>query len=173
MSTRCNVCLASGNQHIAHTHTTRGPSNPVTEHIIKCGGWSLVKPLGGTTNCPVLQANVCTNPLCFNGMDGLVRFPNYGHTTKYCPCAWPVPQQLPNTQPIVEDEMCVEEMDWEKFQDDDRFYGAHDEFTDLMNEWVETVELEEQNVLHQYARSRVRERREIWDTPWSHWYDES
>lgn len=87
--TICKVCIHSGNKHQAHTHTTRGKSDPILEHVITCGGWKLTKPLGATTNCPVLRNNICTNPLCFNGMDGIVRFPEFGHTSKYCPCAWP------------------------------------------------------------------------------------
>ena len=163
-SIHCNVCAASGNRHIAHTHTTRGERNQTMEHIIQCGGWSLVKYLGGATNCPVLQGNVCTNPFCFNGMDGLVRFPSYGHTPKYCPCAWSAPQPplgppplppmgqlapppMQNSPPV--DELCIEDIEHIHDADDDAVYGPEDEFDQLMDDWIETQELEEQAALHE------------------------
>jgi hypothetical protein len=182
----CKVCVHAGHAEHAHTHSTRGPSDPTIEHVIKCGGWNLIKPLGGTTNCPVLQANVCTNPECFNGKDGLVRFPTYGHTTKYCPCAWPeenkAPQQLPyveqwnydhpsnmwflwywnyptgqwvclgsfndllSHQLITDQELCDEDISGMIF---DEMVEEADEFTDLMDDFVERQDLEEQAFLHQ------------------------
>ena len=81
-ATTCNVCLDIGNFKIANTHSTRGPKDPVMESVIICGGWNLIKPLGGTTNCPTLQQNICENPNCFNGMDKLIRFSTYGHTSR-------------------------------------------------------------------------------------------
>lgn len=184
---RCMVCVHAGQKHQAHTHSTRGPSDPIVEHVIKCGGWNLIKNLGGTTNCPVLQNNVCTNPKCFNGMDGLVRFPMYGHTTKYCPCAWPEEDSNDEiSQPYIEnwffdvgtnmwflwywnwpsnqwfclgsfhhliyqqtmndEELCDEDINEIIYQD---MVEKEDEMTDLMDDWVCRVELEEQAVLHE------------------------
>ena len=86
----CLVCFHAGRTELAKTHTTlKEEHSPDIEEIIKKGHWELTKELGKTTNCPTLMATVCTNPLCFNGENGLIRFPMYGHSRSYCPCKWP------------------------------------------------------------------------------------
>ena len=86
ISMHCKVCAASGYHQEATTHFTRGSIDPYSEQLVLQGGWSLMKPLGKTTTCPILANTVCTNPLCFNGQDGVIRFPQYGHSQSYCPC---------------------------------------------------------------------------------------
>ena len=86
---RCMVCVHAGHHERALTHSTLSEERPEIEKIIKDGHWKLIKELGKTTNCPVLMSTVCTNPECFNGENGKIRFPMYGHSRGYCPCEWP------------------------------------------------------------------------------------
>ena len=85
----CKVCAAAGLGRQAHTHNTRGHKNDLAAQQVIAGGWPIIKPLGAVTTCPWLGNTVCTNPNCFNGQNGVVRFPHYGHSIKYCPCKWP------------------------------------------------------------------------------------
>ena len=86
----CLVCVHAGREELSKTHTTlKEEHSPEIEEIIKKGHWDLKKDLGKTTSCPTLMATVCTNPLCFNGENGLIRFPMYGHSRSYCPCKCP------------------------------------------------------------------------------------
>ena len=91
-STCCKVCIQAGREDLAHTHTTRDEELPEVEKILRDGPtkWPLVKKIGRSTKCPILQATVCTNPLCFNGADGLIRYPMFGHSRSHCPCEWPM-----------------------------------------------------------------------------------
>ena len=85
----CKVCYAAGLHDQCHTHNTRGWDCPQLEHNVISGGWPLIRKLGRINTCPHLANTVCTNPNCFNGQDGVVRHPEYGHSIKYCPSAWP------------------------------------------------------------------------------------
>jgi len=88
----CKVCIQAGQLDKAHTHTTRGEELPEVEKILREGStaWPLIKEIGRSTQCPILMATVCTNPLCFNGKEGMVRYPMFGHSRSHCPCEWPI-----------------------------------------------------------------------------------
>lgn len=163
----CKVCEHAGWKEQSCTHTTRGPSNPYVEWMICAGNWPLIVPLGGTTQCPILANTVCTNPMCFNGQNGIVRFPQYGHSRNYCPCAWPegwekngplesmrytgvrwnnqypIPMgfqlSIPNDEVYLED---IDQMIWEEIEDE---YAKELDFQHRMDDFIETQELEETN----------------------------
>ena len=82
----CKVCFDAGNYQNCMGHTTRGAYIPQMELQVLQQGWMLSKPLGRITTCPTLQGMVCQNPNCFNGNQGVIRFPMYGHTSSHCPC---------------------------------------------------------------------------------------
>ena len=164
---QCKVCEHAGFKDMSCTHNTRGPSDPYVEGMVYGGNWPLVRPLGGVTYCPILGNTVCTNPMCFNGQNGVVRFPQYGHSRNYCPCLWPdgwetngplermkysgvkwdnqghIPTsfQLPisNNVVYVED---IEQMTWDDIEDE---YAKELNFQHKMDDFIEIQEMEETN----------------------------
>jgi len=70
-SATCKICWDAGEAEMSGTHMTKDET--------------------GRVQCPILRANTCTNPNCFN--HEVVRNPDMGHTIKYCPCPWPVEMQ--------------------------------------------------------------------------------
>lgn len=86
----CKVCIDAGKENLAYTHSTRDIELPDIENHLKKFDWPLIKSIGKSTKCPILMATVCTNPLCFNGKDGLIRYPMFGHSRSNCPCSWPI-----------------------------------------------------------------------------------
>jgi hypothetical protein len=85
----CKVCYDAGNLQRCNDHTTRGGVYPEGTAAVLQGGWYLNKEVSQVTLCPVLQNTVCTNPQCFNGQNGKIRFPCFGHSISHCPCKWP------------------------------------------------------------------------------------
>ena len=85
----CKVCFDAGNFQRCNDHTTRGGVYPEGTAAVLQGGWPLNKEVSQVTLCPVLQNTVCTNPQCFNGQNGQIRFPCFGHSISHCPCRWP------------------------------------------------------------------------------------
>ena len=83
----CRVCEHA--RRSSCDHDTRSPSIPQVNAIISSGHWPLNREIEWSTKCPTLMATVCTNPLCFNGENGLIRFPMCGHSRSHCPCDWP------------------------------------------------------------------------------------
>lgn len=87
--TKCKVCYDAGYHHICNNHKTKGEiDHHVKENIIQ-QRWPINKEIGKVTLCPFLQNTVCTNPNCFNGQNGIIRFPSFGHSISHCPCLWP------------------------------------------------------------------------------------
>ena len=85
----CKVCRDAGKGMGSVGH---GPKSEVDEGLVglvKEQGWKLNREIVCTTTCPTLMATLCPNPNCFNGADGIIRFPNLGHSMSYCPCEWP------------------------------------------------------------------------------------
>ena len=85
----CKVCRDAGKGIVSVGH---GPKSQLDEGIVKVvkeQGWNLIREIVCTTNCPTLMNTLCPNPNCFNGADGIIRFPNLGHSMSYCPCEWP------------------------------------------------------------------------------------
>ena len=87
----CKVCYDAGNFQNCRDHTTKGGVCPPATLAVIQGGWPLSPSsrLDQVTLCPVLQQTVCTNPQCFNGQNGQIRFPCFGHSISHCPCQWP------------------------------------------------------------------------------------
>ena len=85
----CKVCFDAGQLHLCNTHKTKGDFSPQEQAAVIQGGWPINKQIGKITLCPVLQNTVCTNPQCFNGQNGKIRFPFFGHSISHCPCQWP------------------------------------------------------------------------------------
>ena len=165
----CKVCEHAGFKEQSCTHNTRGPSDPCAEGMICAGNWPLLRPLGGVTHCPILANTVCTNPMCFNGQNGVVRFPQYGHSRNYCPCAWPegwetngplahmrysgvqwnnqgaIPMcfqlTIPRDEVYLED---IEQMAWDEIEDE---YAKELDFQHRMDDFIETQEMEETNAV--------------------------
>ena len=85
----CKVCFDAGQHHLCNTHKTKGDFYPQGQAAVIQAGWPINKDFGQVTLCPVLQNTVCTNPQCFNGQNGQIRFPCFGHSISHCPCQWP------------------------------------------------------------------------------------
>ena len=85
----CKVCYDAGHHHLCNTHKPKGDFSPQAQAAVIQGGWPINKEIGQVTLCPVLQNTVCTNPQCFNGQNGQIRFPCFGHSISHCPCQWP------------------------------------------------------------------------------------
>lgn len=175
----CKVCEHAGFKEQSCTHNTRGPSDPCTEMMICSGNWPLIRPLGGVTHCPILANTVCTNPMCFNGQNGVVRFPQYGHSRNYCPCAWPegwetngplgrmrysgiqwnnqgpIPMSfqlpIPNDEVYLED---IEQIVWEEIEDE---YAKELDFQHRMDDFIETQDMEETNQMVEEEFSKYQQ----------------
>ena len=178
----CNVCKHAGFNEQSCSHNTRGASDPYAEGMVCGGKWPLILPLGGTTHCPILANTVCTNPMCFNGQNGVVRFPQYGHSRNYCPCAWPegwetngplghmrysgirwnnlghIPMcfqmPIPNEEVYLDD---IEQIAWEEIEDE---YAKELDFQHKMEDFIETQDMEETN---QIVEEELRQKEESWD----------
>ena len=165
----CNVCKHAGFKQQSCTHNTRGPSDPYSEVMVCGGNWPLLRPLGGSTHCPILANTVCTNPMCFNGQNGVVRFPQYGHSRNYCPCVWPEGWEtngplehlrysgirwnnqgphpmffqlpIPNEEVYLDD---IEQMVWEEIEDE---YAKELDFQHKMDDFIEIQDMEETNAI--------------------------
>jgi len=85
----CKVCFDAGRFDICNTHKPRGLYCEELENAIVSLQWPVKRSIGAITLCPVLQSTICTNPQCFNGQDGVIRFPYAGHSISHCPCKWP------------------------------------------------------------------------------------
>ena len=85
----CKVCFDAGHHHLCNTHKPKGDFYPQGQAAVIQGGWPINRDFGQVTLCPVLQNTVCTNPQCFNGQNGQIRFPCFGHSISHCPCQWP------------------------------------------------------------------------------------
>ena len=85
----CKVCFDAGLVHLCNTHKTKGNINTQAILAVNQGNWPIIKQFGQVTLCPILQNTICTNPQCFNGQNGIIRFPCFGHSISHCPCEWP------------------------------------------------------------------------------------
>ena len=85
----CKVCFDAAQYHLCNTHKPKGDLYPQGQAAVIQGGWPINREFGKVTLCPVLQNTVCTNPQCFNGQNGKIRFPCFGHSISHCPCQWP------------------------------------------------------------------------------------
>lgn len=176
---QCKVCEHAGFKEQSCTHNTRGPSDPFSEMMICAGNWPMLRPLGGVTQCPILANTLCTNPMCFNGQNGVVRFPQYGHSRNYCPCAWPegwekngplahkrysgiqwnnhgaVPMSfqlpIPNDELYLED---IEQIAWEEIEDE---YAKELDFQHRMDDFIETLDMEETNQMVEEEFSKYQQ----------------
>jgi hypothetical protein len=90
----CKVCFDAGQHHLCNTHKPKGDFYPQGQAAVIQGGWPINNNFGQITLCPVLQNTVCTNPQCFNGQNGQIRFPCFGHSISHCPCQWPQEWQM-------------------------------------------------------------------------------
>lgn len=85
----CKVCYDAGNRHLCNTHKPKGEVFHQGKGDVFQAGWPIIKEFGQVSLCPVLQNTVCTNPQCFNGQNGVIRFSCFGHSISHCPCKWP------------------------------------------------------------------------------------
>lgn len=85
----CKVCYDAKQFHACCFHSTLG-TNDITGLTKVIGeSWPVTRQIKRETLCPILRNTVCTNPFCFNGKDGEIRFPHLGHSISHCPCEWP------------------------------------------------------------------------------------
>jgi hypothetical protein len=85
----CKVCRDAGKMEDSYGH---GPKSEVDQGLVKIvkeQSWELNREIVCVTTCPTLMSTKCPNPNCFNGANGIIRFPNLGHSLSYCPCEWP------------------------------------------------------------------------------------
>jgi hypothetical protein len=97
----CRVCYDAKHFHLCCFHTTLG-TNDITEstqHLRE--SWPLTRQIKRETLCPILRNTVCTNPFCFNGKDGEIRFPHLGHSISHCPCEWPMDWEKGSTKEFM------------------------------------------------------------------------
>ena len=88
----CKVCEHYGNDEATcASHRTKTATDEGAVAAVHAAGYMVIRPITGSTECPVLQQTVCPNRNCFNFGD--VRFPTLGHSRGYCPCAWD--QEIP------------------------------------------------------------------------------
>lgn len=85
----CKVCYDAGQHHLCNTHKPKGEVFHQGKGDVIQAGWKIIKEFGQVSLCPVLQNTVCTNPQCFNGQNGVIRFSCFGHSISHCPCEWP------------------------------------------------------------------------------------
>ena len=140
MSPICKVCQSAGKP---CNHQTRGDYFPQLESEVFLNGWPVVYSLGKTTDCPYIRCMVCPNKNCFNGKDGKIRYPEFAHTPGYCPCAWNINKESENKNNELAIPLFKSELN--KLDLYDELESARDDhFIDLMDDWVTTFELEEQ-----------------------------
>merc|ERR1712216_436276 len=88
----CKVCEHYGNDEATcASHRTKSATDQFAVEAVHSEGYMVIRPISGSTECPVLQQTVCPNRNCFNFEE--VRFPTLGHSRGYCPCAWD--QEIP------------------------------------------------------------------------------
>ncbi len=93
--TWCKVCEHYGNDEATcASHRTKTATDESAVAAVHDAGYMVIRPITGSTECPVLQQTVCPNRNCFNF--GEARFPTLGHSRGYCPCAWD--QEIPAWQ---------------------------------------------------------------------------
>ena len=88
----CKVCQHYGlptEMQYGHTPMTGPDENAI--RAVHEQGYQLVRPITGSTTCPVLMNTTCPNWNCFN--HGEVRFPTLGHSRSHCPCSWTARRQ--------------------------------------------------------------------------------
>ena len=104
----CKVCEHYGNDEATcASHRTKTATDEEAVAAVHAAGYMVIRPITGSTECPVLQQTVCPNRNCFNF--GEVRFPTLGHSRGYCPCAWD--QEIPawETQQSQQKQMAAQQ----------------------------------------------------------------
>mgnify|MGYP001164921858 CR=1 FL=1 len=142
----CQVCKSAGKP---CDHATRGSYFPEREADVIMENWPVIKPFGKTTDCPYIRCMVCPNKNCFNGKDGIIRYPEFAHTKNYCPCDW-YPQ--PNSENhFKNNELSMKILNREinkiiSSEEHELAYENH--FIDEMDNWMNDFDLKEQASLH-------------------------